>query len=354
MNQKGCFCYCYYDDGSRKVKIAAVFFIVVATLAPSHSSCCHAFAMIPFQKRAAIVWDADSVPSDSCYWDPTWLDPLLQDDSTITTSSTGSCKSISYETLISMASLVVCSVRQELTMQQQQARIEKRQEKNQTIVSMPVVVAIPEGPLLPLAILVVHALNRIPILRRTDENYGNNGGAAFCSAILVPLEPSEPRTRNMHILRDISPALILATPGKDMETIQNMIGSISFPGEIPSLLDFSQLVQSAMEQTCESKQMKIIEAHLSDSTSIEQDIATLIASCADRLAFDDSGDRNERPTQPPAESIISHIVYTSGTTGIPKGCISSINSLRHYIRCKNQAHSIGEDATVLLSSALSL
>jgi acyl-coenzyme A synthetase/AMP-(fatty) acid ligase len=50
---------------------------------------------------------------------------------------------------------------------------------------------------------------------------------------------------------------------------------------------------------------------------------------------------------------ISHIVYTSGTTGIPKGCISSIRSLEHYIRSKNEAHAIFHEAVVLLASALS-
>lgn len=50
---------------------------------------------------------------------------------------------------------------------------------------------------------------------------------------------------------------------------------------------------------------------------------------------------------------ISHIVYTSGTTGRPKGCVSSMEALRHYIRAKNEAHGINADSTVLLASNVS-
>ena len=49
---------------------------------------------------------------------------------------------------------------------------------------------------------------------------------------------------------------------------------------------------------------------------------------------------------------ISHIVYTSGTTGKPKGCVSSLNSLSHYIQVKNEGHSIISSSRVFLASAL--
>jgi len=50
--------------------------------------------------------------------------------------------------------------------------------------------------------------------------------------------------------------------------------------------------------------------------------------------------------------IVSHIVYTSGTTGKPKGCVSSLASLHHYIRAKNLAHEINTTSKVLLASAV--
>ncbi|KAL3815880.1 hypothetical protein ACHAXA_010270, partial [Cyclostephanos tholiformis] len=50
--------------------------------------------------------------------------------------------------------------------------------------------------------------------------------------------------------------------------------------------------------------------------------------------------------------VVSHVVYTSGTTGIPKGCVSSLGSLRHYLHAKNVAHDIDDTSRVLLASAL--
>jgi acyl-CoA synthetase (AMP-forming)/AMP-acid ligase II len=50
--------------------------------------------------------------------------------------------------------------------------------------------------------------------------------------------------------------------------------------------------------------------------------------------------------------IVSHIVYTSGTTGRPKGCVSSLASLQHYVRAKNVAHEINNTSKVLLASAV--
>ncbi|KAL3781530.1 hypothetical protein ACHAW5_005427 [Stephanodiscus triporus] len=50
--------------------------------------------------------------------------------------------------------------------------------------------------------------------------------------------------------------------------------------------------------------------------------------------------------------VVSHVVYTSGTTGRPKGCVSSLASLRHYLRVKNTSHGITRTSRVLLASAV--
>lgn len=39
-------------------------------------------------------------------------------------------------------------------------------------------------------------------------------------------------------------------------------------------------------------------------------------------------------------------------SGKPKGCVSSLQSLQHYIRVKNLAHNISSKSTVLLASAI--
>jgi thiamine phosphate synthase YjbQ (UPF0047 family) len=314
-----------------------------------NSNFSEALAMAPFLNRAAIAWDAENISSDSCYWDKSWLN-LLQDEG-------GS--SISYSTLISTACFVVSDLRVELTKQSIEKRERARREGNTDKaipmpIAMPIVVAIPEGPLLPLAILIVHALNNPIVL---DSNF-------YCFAVLVPLEPSEPRTRNLHILKDISPAMILTTPGNDTDKLQGMIDSISFEESPPTLLDFPQLVQSAIREI--KSRQGLINQLLSDSTSSllnEDDIGTLISTLADRLTSESAdGDRKETLRENVNTHLktsdenprVSHIVYTSGTTGIPKGCISSIASLKHYLRYKNVMYTVAEDAKVLLASALSL
>jgi hypothetical protein len=44
--------------------------------------------------------------------------------------------------------------------------------------------------------------------------------------------------------------------------------------------------------------------------------------------------------------------YEFSFSGKPKGCISSISSLQHYIRAKNKAHGVDGKSTVLLASAI--
>jgi acyl-CoA synthetase (AMP-forming)/AMP-acid ligase II len=55
-------------------------------------------------------------------------------------------------------------------------------------------------------------------------------------------------------------------------------------------------------------------------------------------------------TAPPER--LSHIVFTSGTSGTPKGCCSSLQALQHYIQCKNQRHTIDATSYVALASPL--
>jgi len=71
------------------------------------------------------------------------------------------------------------------------------------------------------------------------------------------------------------------------------------------------------------------------------------SSVIESLPKSSSSLRNYAPRQ-----LISHIVYTSGTTGKPKGCVSSLASLQNYIRAKNLAHSIDSRSRALLASAV--
>ncbi|KAJ3169440.1 hypothetical protein HDU87_000611 [Geranomyces variabilis] len=53
----------------------------------------------------------------------------------------------------------------------------------------------------------------------------------------------------------------------------------------------------------------------------------------------------------PAPSAISHIYYTSGSSGRPKGALSSHMALSSYCQAKNIAHGVANDSVVFVASA---
>jgi acyl-coenzyme A synthetase/AMP-(fatty) acid ligase/ankyrin repeat protein len=227
---------------------------------------------------------------------------------------------------------------------------------------IPVVVAIPEGPWLPLAVLVVHALNRSFGGDGVTNSTGSSNGSPGCFAMLVPLEPSEAMERNRRILLDIQPRLVLCVSdgknriSKDMDRLNELVeSSISKERTIPSceVMDFATFVAEALvlqkpsptfvEDFFSFKSLSEDEAGPADNWSLQD----WVAGAADFLVDEESRVSLSK------ERRISHIVYTSGTTGQPKGCVSSIQSLQHYLQVKNEVHSIQPESTVLLASALS-
>jgi acyl-CoA synthetase (AMP-forming)/AMP-acid ligase II len=166
-----------------------------------------------------------------------------------------------------------------------------------------VVVAIPEGPFLPIAILAVH----------------------ICpTAVLVPIEPNDAMERIQHMIRNSKPSKILCLTGNDSDKIMQALSSTDFHSEI---IDFRTLFLDCKKEL--------------DNLDL-QFPSKIGASIWEILNVN-----NVHPGK------LSHIVYTSGTTGIPKGCRSSHAALRHYLSVKNEAHRIGHDSCVLLASALS-
>jgi hypothetical protein len=338
MNKKACF----NRSNKSNLKFVIAAFICLPkigefiTMTSSH----HRYG----SNRQAIAWDKDLIPKDSCYWNDKWLYLLQQHNPEGCT--------ISYQTLIRVASFIAADLR--VTMKERATR--EADHNHQSKTTIPIMVAIPEGPLLPLAVLVVHALNDPIVL--------DSSSTAVCCSILVPLEPSEPLKRNIHIIKDVSPSMILAVPGNDNDRIQAMLDSISPSGCLTNLVDFPDLIHSAM-QKIESRPNFLKEIdELFDKIGPNQcHLRTLVSICADLISEDRvEGDSNKEILQDKmVERIrlsnetprISHIVYTSGTTGIPKGCISSISSLEGYLKNKNEAYNVSQDSNVLLASALS-
>ncbi|KAL3807178.1 LOW QUALITY PROTEIN: hypothetical protein ACHAXA_006033, partial [Cyclostephanos tholiformis] len=71
--------------------------------------------------------------------------------------------------------------------------------------------------------------------------------------------------------------------------------------------------------------------------TVERDATSSVYRGANEREDDDDLDCDIITTKDPSSDrdVVSHVVYTSGTTGIPKGCVSSLGSLRHYLHAKN-------------------
>jgi acyl-CoA synthetase (AMP-forming)/AMP-acid ligase II len=287
--------------------------------------------------------------------------------------------------------------------------------------------AIPEGPFLPLFVLVIHSLN-IAVAERwlllldennnshDDDNSATSATTAlkYCNGVvLIPMETDEAPQRLQHIVHDSNPHLILVAgneSGDDWARMENALdnregentsSSFSERSSNTELIDFIELVESALSsitiqststvmQKCNNnndgdstatrrtiehlwpvdirKKLQVLQEQQHDdatlqphySSSSSWDVAKLVAFGVTRLAETTttsfyestslSNDTQSTTCNPSFylsnnqtqsySTIMSHIVYTSGTTGRPKGCISSLASLQHYIRVKNIAHGI--------------
>jgi acyl-CoA synthetase (AMP-forming)/AMP-acid ligase II len=287
-------------------------------------------SVVHWSQRPAIVWKDRADDVSNGYWNEELLSKL-------------SCKkddtcSISYQQLFTTTAHLVSIFRLKLK--------NLPNITNGRPVGIPIAVAIPEGPLLPLAVLMVHALNH-PV-------FSKDGSSFF--AVLVPLEPSEGKDRLLHMVNDVRPSFILGLPGKDMDRLEDILTDVTlgtsgitseglYLPESVEVIDFSQVVKQAIGKQPKTSPTDERILHILDYNKFDMQLLELIAQCMEHVYIE--GETSY------VDSQISHVVYTSGTTGRPKGCISSIRSLQRYLQAKNEAHQIDHQSTVLLASALS-
>jgi len=193
-------------------------------------------------------------------------------------------------------------------------------DRSSAIYVVPVIgIAIPEGPYLPLSVASVHILQTDTIHLQSKVDVTSNK-AIQSNAILVPLDPREGTSRLQFMMEDASPSIVLAMPGRDIDKLKLIAkGNPSLMNRV-DIVDMTDLVL--------------------ESSTLPKLLPLQFPSLFDRR------DENE-------PNAISHIVYTSGTTGRPKGCVSSMSSLLHYLCAKNSTHSIDCKSIVYLASSLS-
>jgi acyl-CoA synthetase (AMP-forming)/AMP-acid ligase II/ankyrin repeat protein len=230
--------------------------------------------------------------------------------------------------------------------------------QNDTVVAIPipVAVAIPEGPWLALTVTAVHALNKPFPLTSKDEH--NVTFLCWASAVLVPLEPTEGKDRLVSMLQDACPLMILTASDRDHQRIASALASmeINTTSHDSPLYQTNQIhiidVRSVFPNNKEKASIKIplMNTTYPKSTSFMNTLEIWCSSSAPENEIDRHLLNNRQHLN---GNRISHVVFTSGTTGRPKGCVSSIRALMHYISAKNKAHAVDEKSVVLLASAVS-
>lgn len=339
----------------------------------------------------ALVWekrgqDTDTPPSP--YWDDTCtlLSSLLLVESS-TSSSNDDLVSMSCPLFLALTVHLVRNLRSKIQEIMQANNIviastadHDDDHSSTTIVpGVPIAVAIPEGPLLPLAVAAVHCLNNI--------NMSTGNGNTNFYGVLIPLEPNEGKQRLQHMLADARPALILCAADCDIEKLQQAILSLKEEEETVIInskkdseqglvrvqrlefVDMRDLVRLAVADVEQNIHLLSTLHHqvLSDPSCEQLSIQELVEICERVMASPSpsvSASASEQSSRREKDKLkgrvcihmnnrISHIVYTSGTTGVPKGCISSSRALAHYLDAKNQAHGINGASSSTSSSSSS-
>jgi len=176
-------------------------------------------------------------------------------------------------------------------------------------------VGISEGPYLALCILMLHFSN----LLEKD-----------CDIVIVPIDLSEGKERVQYQLHHVR-CNVLFVRGAEHSVASN------WDTEQMRVIDIEEFLSAALDLSGDG----MTAINFPNLLQVTREIIRKV------------NDDDTKSSIFEKYKYTSHIVYTSGTTGVPKGCVSSMNALLHYVCAKNEAHEIDRNSTVLLASSVS-
>jgi acyl-CoA synthetase (AMP-forming)/AMP-acid ligase II len=290
----------------------------------------------------AIVWDTSNQHSaSSSYWNAEDLTPLVKD----LLREDHRLHFLSYRDVFFLvcriAERIYARISDVLTNDESSDWMAHKCKRDK-LLHVAVAVVIPEGIFLPLAIAAVHACN-IPSCVGSDDDQ-----ISF-SVVLVPTDPTEGRERLAQILQDARPVLVLTCADYDQKRLEEILLD-----QEKSAVSIEDTRGPSIYQCCQTQVVDLREWVRKSILQGHEELDYINSGITGTLhAQLSTGLRNICTSTRCHPRRISHIVYTSGTTGIPKGCISSIQALQNYISSKNTVHGISSSSVVVLASALS-
>ena len=174
---------------------------------------------------------------------------------------------------------------------------------------------------------------------------------ALAGAAIVPFSGSDPPARIASILRDADCRAVVVDSRRDRAATARVEEAARQSGRALTLVEADELVrQLSAEGGIETDEDRGPAHGESDETS---EVVDSVDASNASFFFDDA-DANANAWDPdpdPDPRRVSHVAFTSGSAGKPRGCVCTHESLAHYCHGKNTTMGVRPDSTVLLASA---